>query len=163
MIQIGVVGGGDVDNETQALAGEVGREIARSGNILLCGGLGGVMEASAKGAKEEGGLTVAILPGTSKEEASPYMDVKIVTAMSHARNAIIARSADVLIAVDGGLGTLSEIALALKIDKPVIVLENMGEISRAAEMIKKNNLHFAKDAREAVALALARANSSTPT
>ncbi|MDP6459203.1 MAG: TIGR00725 family protein, partial [Candidatus Hydrothermarchaeota archaeon] len=146
MIQIGVVGGGDVDDETQALAGEVGREIARSGNILLCGGLSGVMEASAKGAKEEGGLTVAILPGTSKEEASPYMDVKIVTAMSHARNAIIARSADALIAVDGELGTLSEIALALKIDKPVIVLKNMAEIFRTAEMIKKNNLHFAKDA-----------------
>lgn len=152
--QIAVIGGGDANKEALELAREVGREIARSGNVLLCGGLSGVMEASAKGAKEEGGLTVAILPGFSKEEANPYMDVKIVTAMSHARNAIIARSADALIAVDGEMGTLSEIALALKIDTPVVVLENGGEIQRVVETIKKDNLHFARDAREAVETAM---------
>lgn len=156
MIQIGVIGGGKADDETISLAMEVGREIARQSCILLCGGLGGVMEASAKGAKEEGGLTVAILPGTSKEEANPYMDVKIVTAMSHARNAIIARSADALIAVDGGLGTLSEIALALKIVKPVIVLETPGEMEEVIKGLKGKgkNLHFAEDAREAVELVM---------
>jgi hypothetical protein len=154
MIQIAVIGGGEADDETLALAREVGREIARSGNILLCGGLSGVMEASAKGAKEEGGLTIAILPGASKEEANPYMDVKIVTAMSHARNAIIARSADALIAVDGELGTLSEIALALKIDKPVIVLETRGELEEVIKGLKGKNLHFAEDARKAVKMVM---------
>lgn len=154
MIQIGVIGGGEADKRSLELAMEVGQEVAKQGCILLCGGLGGVMEASARGAKEGGGLTVAILPGFEKGEANPHMDVKIVTAMSHARNAIIARSADALIAVDGELGTLSEIALALKIDKPVIMLETKGEIEKIVKGLKGKNLHFAKNAREGVKLVM---------
>lgn len=154
MKQIAVIGGGEAGSAALELAREVGRGIAKTGNVLLCGGLGGVMEASAKGAKEEGGLTVAILPGSEKEEANPHMDVKIVTAMSHARNAIIARSADALIAVDGEMGTLSEIALALKIGKPVVVLKGKGELEEALKTLKEKNLHFAEDAREAVKLVM---------
>jgi hypothetical protein len=160
MIQIGVIGGGKTDKITQDIATEVGREIAKSGNILVCGGLGGVMEASAKGAKEERGITVAILPGIIKDDANKYMDIKIITGMNHARNAIIAWSADAIIAVKGSMGTVSEIALALKMDKPVIVIKNieervnMAEISEKFQLQKKYNLHFVEDAKTAVELAL---------
>jgi hypothetical protein len=150
MIQVAVIGGGEADEEVLALAREVGREIARAGCVLICGGLGGVMEASARGAKEEGGLTVAILPGASKEEANPHMDLRIVTAMSHARNAIIARSADFLVAVGGEMGTLSEIALGLKEGKPVIVLECRSGIIQALRKLERDNLHFAGTPAEAV-------------
>ncbi len=123
MVQIGVIGDGEAGGELYDLAVRVGAEIANAKAILVCGGLGGVMEGCAKGARERGGLTVGILPGMESSEANPYVDVKIVTAMSHARNAIIARTADVLIAIGGGYGTLSEVALALKVGKPVIILE----------------------------------------
>jgi hypothetical protein len=150
MNQVAVIGGGEAGNETLAKAREVGQWIARAGCVLLCGGMGGVMEASARGAKESGGLTVAILPGDSKEEANPYMDIRIVTAMSHARNAIIARSADALIVVGGEMGTLSEIALALKEGKPVVVLEGKSNIVRALKKLENKNLHFAHSPPEAV-------------
>ncbi len=121
--QIAVIGAGEANAKIEGLAEEVGREIAASGAILVCGGLGGVMEAAARGAKEAGGTTVGILPGSDKSTANKSIDIKIVTAMGHARNAIIASSADALIAVSGEYGTLSEIALGLKLKKPVIVLE----------------------------------------
>lgn len=89
------------------------------GAILICGGLGGVMEASAKGAKEGGGVTVGVLPGSSIDQANPYIDIPIATNMGHARNTIIAQTADVLIAISGEYGTLSEIAIGLKLGKPV--------------------------------------------
>ncbi len=122
MILIGVIGGDKADERINKIAGEVGARIAKSGCALVCGGLGGVMEASSMGAKEAGGLTIGILPGFDRSEANAYIDIPIVTGMSHARNAIVARTADTLIVVDGGLGTLSEIALALKIGKPVITI-----------------------------------------
>jgi hypothetical protein len=148
-MQIGVIGGGEAKGQIYAIAKEVGREIAKSGAILICGGLGGVMEACAKGAKEAGGITVGILPGFNSHEANPYIDIKIPTAMSHARNAIIARSADVLIAIDGSLGTISEIALGLKVGKPVIVLENT--IPNVTSIFK--DILIAKNPIEAVELA----------
>lgn len=159
MTQVAVIGGGDADKRILNLAREVGREIAKAGCTLLCGGLGGVMEACAQGAKEVGGLTIGILPGGSGEEANPYIDVKIVTAMSHARNAIIARSADFLIAVDGEMGTLSEIALALKERKPVIMLEVESSIFKAVKELKNDNLYFAPSPREAVSLGLSIVDS----
>ncbi len=131
MLQIGVIGNSRADKELQRKSEEVGEEIAKAGCILVSGGLTGVMEAASKGAKNHGGLTVGILPGLGKDEANRYVDVKVVTAMSHARNAIIARTADVLIAVGGELGTLSEISLGLKMERPVIVLkgvEGIGEL-----------------------------------
>jgi len=121
-MQIGVIGSGECSSKIKKLAEEVGREIARRGATLVCGGLGGVMEAAAKGAKEAGGLTVGILPGFHAEEANPYIDVVVVTGMSYARNAIVVRSSDALIAIEGKYGTLSEIAFALQMRKPVIGL-----------------------------------------
>lgn len=121
-IQIGVIGAGECGEDVRALARSVGEAIGRSGGVLVCGGLGGVMEAAARGALEAGGLTVGILPGFSRHDANPYITVPIVTGLSHARNVIVARSADALIAVAGGYGTLSEIAIALKLGKPVIGL-----------------------------------------
>jgi uncharacterized protein (TIGR00725 family) len=136
MLQIGVIGAGQANAKERLVAEQVGAEIAKRGHILVCGGLGGVMEAAAKGTKNGGGLTVGILPGESKEDANQYIDVKIVSAMSHGRNAIITRSADALIAVGGGSGTLSEIALGLKIGRPVILLQNaMPRFSPEAEGI----------------------------
>ncbi|AKB28063.1 hypothetical protein MSSIT_1344 [Methanosarcina siciliae T4/M] len=126
--QIGVIGAGTCSRETGALAEAVGREIAKKRAGLLCGGLGGVMEAAAKGAKLAGGITIGILPGTLREEANPWIDVAVLSGMGHARNALIAQSSDALIAVDGEYGTLSEIALGLKMGKPVVLLESKWKI-----------------------------------
>ncbi|MFA0822382.1 MAG: TIGR00725 family protein [Methanomethylovorans sp.] len=123
-MQVGVIGGGVCDNKTEMIAEEIGRELALRGVTLICGGLGGVMEASARGAKRQGGTTIGILPGNSREDANRYIDFQIVTNMGHARNAIIAASSDVLIAVGGEYGTLSEIAIALKMGKTVVVIES---------------------------------------
>ena len=117
---IGVIGAGSCGEEISSIAYEVGRLIALNGGILVTGGLGGVMEAASRGAKEAGGLTVGILPGVSREEANPYVDIPVVTGMSHARNVIVVRSAQSVIAISGEYGTLSEIAIALKLGKPVI-------------------------------------------
>lgn len=122
--QIGVIGAGSCSEEIYELALRVGREIARLGHILVCGGLGGVMEAACRGAKEAGGLTVGILPGPSKDAANRWVDVVIATDMGHARNVIIVHSSDGLIAISGGPGTLSEIAIALKTSKPVVSLKS---------------------------------------
>lgn len=106
--------------ETLALAEEVGVEIARRGAVLVCGGLGGVMEAAARGAKRAGGLTIGILPGVSAQEANEFIDVPVVTGIGEARNALVVRSSDAVIAIAGSYGTLSEIALALKMGVPVV-------------------------------------------
>lgn len=119
---IGVIGAASCPSSAAALAFEVGREIARHHGILVCGGLGGVMSAAARGAKEGGGCTVGILPGPDIGKANPHIDIPIATNMGHARNAIIVNTAEVLIAVAGSYGTLSEIALALKAGKGVIAL-----------------------------------------
>jgi uncharacterized protein (TIGR00725 family) len=104
------------------VAEEVGRAVAGAGAILVCGGLGGVMAASARGAKAGGGTTVALLPGDSRSEANPHMDIAFATGMGEMRNALVARACDGLIAVGGGYGTLSEIGFALKIGTPVVGL-----------------------------------------
>ena len=123
MLQIGVVGSSKCDERLYNIAFRVGELIAERGCILVNGGLGGVMEASAKGAKMKGGLTVGILPGDSREDANPYIDVAIVTNMGHARNVIIAHTCDALISIGGEYGTLSEISIALKIGKKVVAIE----------------------------------------
>lgn len=121
-IQIGVIGASQCSLEIERLAEEVGREIAKKKALLICGGLGGVMEASARGAKQEGGVTIGILPGFSFEDANPFIDIPIVTGLSHARNVLVVRSSQAIIAVEGGYGTLSEIGIALKLRKPVVGL-----------------------------------------
>lgn len=120
---IAVIGGGEAAPDALALAREVGRKIARQGGVLLCGGLGGVMAAAAQGAREAGGISIGILPGADRHQANPYLTYAIVTNMGHARNMIIAHSADALIAVDGSYGTISEAAIALKLGKPVVGLK----------------------------------------
>ncbi|MEE9543331.1 MAG: TIGR00725 family protein, partial [Thermodesulfobacteriota bacterium] len=120
---IGVVGTGDNSEAFYNLAREVGALIAEAGFTLINGGLGGVMEGSAKGAKEAGGLTVGILPGAEREDANPYIDVAIPTGMGDMRNSLIVRSSLGLIAIGGSMGTLTEIAFALKAGKPVVGLD----------------------------------------
>ena len=116
-IAIGVIGQSVCDSELYQLAYEVGQEIARRGVVLVCGGLGGVMEAACRGAKEAGGLTVGILPGLSLHDANPFVDIAIATGLGEARNLIIVHTASGLIACGGQAGTLSEIAFALRAGK----------------------------------------------
>ncbi len=127
-VYLAVVGAGKASPEIYELAMAVGREAARKGWIVVTGGLGGVMEAAARGAQEADGLTVGILPGGDRKEANPYIRVAIATHIRHARNSIIAHTADALIAVDGEYGTLSEIALGLKLGKPVVGLRAVWDI-----------------------------------
>jgi len=117
---IAVIGAGRCSAPIAALAEGVGRELAKRGAVLVCGGLGGVMEAACRGAKAEGGLTVGILPGRSRQDANPYVDIPIVTGMGEARNVLVVQSAQAVIAVHGEYGTLSEIAHALKLRIPVV-------------------------------------------
>ena len=102
------------------MAEAVGRALGEARVLLVCGGLGGVMEAACRGAKAAGGTTVGLLPGLSRADANEHVDVAIATGLGEARNALIVRAADALIAVGGEFGTLSEIALALKSGKPVV-------------------------------------------
>jgi uncharacterized protein (TIGR00725 family) len=143
---IGVIGAGCCEPAIEDLAAEVGREVARHDAVLVCGGLGGVMTAAARGAKEVGGFTIGILPGASIREANPYIDFPVATNMGHARNAVIVQTADVMIAIDGGFGTLSEIALALKVGKCVIAIQSRFSLA---------GVYLAQNAREAVERALA--------
>uniref|UniRef100_A0A7C3ZC17 TIGR00725 family protein n=1 Tax=Desulfobacca acetoxidans TaxID=60893 RepID=A0A7C3ZC17_9BACT len=121
---VAVIGGGVADSEIGALALEVGRELARRGAVVLCGGLGGVMEAAARGVQEAGGVSIGILPDPDRGRANPYLTYAIPTNLGHARNLIIAHAADALIAVGGGYGTISEAAIALKLGKPVVALRS---------------------------------------
>jgi len=119
---IAVIGGSAPIPEEAAAAEAVGRALAEGGAILICGGRGGVMEAACRGAKTAGGLTIGILPGTDREEANPYVDIPIVTGIRCARNVIITRTAQAVVAVGGSYGTLSEIGFALRFGVPVVGL-----------------------------------------
>jgi hypothetical protein len=121
-LYISVIGAGRADAVEYALAEEVGRLVAEAGAVLVCGGLGGVMAAAASGAKQAGGRTVGILPGHDRSEANPYIDTVITTGMGHARNLAVVSSGDAVIAVGGEFGTLSEVGLAAKIRRPVVIL-----------------------------------------
>jgi uncharacterized protein (TIGR00725 family) len=117
---IAVVGPGDATAADLTAAAAAGGELARAGAVLVCGGLGGVMEAACRGAREAGGTTIGILPGAERAAANRFVDVAIATGLGEARNALVVRSADALVAVGRGYGTLSEIALALKAGKRVV-------------------------------------------
>ena len=119
---IAVIGPGRADEMQMGDAEAVGRDLAAGGAVLVCGGLGGVMEAACRGAKGAAGTTVGILPGADRAAANAWVDIAVPTGLGEARNALIVRSADALVAVGGEFGTLSEIALALKAGKPVIGL-----------------------------------------
>jgi uncharacterized protein (TIGR00725 family) len=120
---IAVIGPARPSKEEARLAQEVGREVARRGASLICGGLGGAMRAACKGASAEGGLTIGVLPGENRRAANPYVQVPIVTGLREARNVIVVKSAQAVIAVGGGYGTLSEIGHALRNGIPVIGLK----------------------------------------
>ena len=147
---ISVIGGGECGPAERKLAEEVGALVAQRGATLICGGLGGVMEAVCKGAKSEQGLTIGVLPGDDKSEANPYVDVAIATGMGIGRNLIIIRSADAVISISGGFGTLSEIAFALQLQKPVVgintwdISDRILTVQTAKEAINKIDSLFSQ-------------------
>jgi uncharacterized protein (TIGR00725 family) len=147
-VYVSVVGGSQCGAAEQALAEEVGRLVAREGATLVCGGMGGVMEAAARGAKEAGGTTIGILPGHDRGAANPYLDHVLTTGMGHARNLAVVSSGDVVIAIGGGYGTLSEIGLAAKIGRPVVILAGW----RLEGGKGVDGISYASSAAEAVAL-----------
>jgi uncharacterized protein (TIGR00725 family) len=151
---ISVIGENDPSPRLAALAEAVGAEIAAAGAVLICGGLGGAMEAACRGAHSRGGVTIGILPGTRHGEANPYVTYAIPTGLGHARNLLVARSAHAVIAVGGKYGTLSEIAFAKIEGTPVIGLDTW-DLRRAGQ--EDVPIQQARDAKEAVALALAAA------
>lgn len=119
---IGVVGAGEgtASAEDEAAAFAVGRALADGGAVVVCGGLGGVMAAACRGAKQAGGTTIGILPGDARDDANEWVDVAIATGLGEARNVLVVRASDALVAVGGGYGTLSEIGFALKTGRPVV-------------------------------------------
>ncbi|MBU2608918.1 MAG: TIGR00725 family protein [Chloroflexi bacterium] len=148
---IAVIGGGQCSSETAKLAEDVGRKLAKRGAVLICGGLGGVMEAACRGASAEGGMTIGILSGESRRSANPYVQIPIVTGMGHARNVAVVKSAQAVIAIDGSYGTLSEIGHALQNGIPVIGLGTWS-LSRNGQPDKA--IIVAKNPAEAVEIAL---------
>jgi len=156
---IGVIGGSKVSAQIEALAEEVGREIARRGAILVCGGLTGVMEAVCRGASAEGGLTVGILPGESREAANPYIKIPIITGLGYARNVAVVRTCHAVIAIDGSFGTLSEIGHALQADIPVVGLDTWNISIKGQADTSILNAENPQAAVE-MAMALASARSS---
>ncbi len=140
-----VVGPHDASDAEAAQAEAVGRLLAASDVVVVCGGLGGTMAAACRGAKAAGGTTLGVLPGDDRAEANRWVDVAVATGMGEARNAVVVRTADAVVAVAGGYGTLSEIALALRLGRPVIGLGSWDV----------RGVQPATDAADAVAKALA--------
>jgi uncharacterized protein (TIGR00725 family) len=155
MMIVAVIGDGLCSAKTARLAEEVGRQLAEKEAIVICGGLGGVMEAACRGAKSAGGLTIGVLPGFDRRDANPYVDIPIVTGMREARNIVVVSSANAVIAVSGGYGTLSEIAHALKLGIPVVGLGTW-QLSKDGQD-ERNGIIVATDPADAVRKALALA------
>jgi uncharacterized protein (TIGR00725 family) len=145
---IGVIGAGTCDDSQATLAEEAGRLVARAGALLVCGGLGGVMAAACRGAKSAGGMTVGLLPGLDRDDANEWIDVAVPTGLGEARNVLVVRAADALIAIGGEFGTLSEIGFALKAGKRVVGLATW-ELPQRPDAIRR-----ASTAAQAVSLAL---------
>jgi uncharacterized protein (TIGR00725 family) len=150
-IFIGVIGAGVCSDEVSRLAGDVGEGIAKAGAVLVCGGMGGVMEAACKGAKRQNGVTVGILPGTDKGQANAFVDYPISTGLGEGRNLLVVRNSDAIIALPGEFGTLSEIAFSLRMGKPIVGLSTWQVSDKIIQ---------AKNAAEAVSIALDRAKAS---
>jgi uncharacterized protein (TIGR00725 family) len=154
---VAVVGPGSADAEELALAEEAGAAVAAAGAGLVCGGLGGVMEAACRGARSTGGLTLGLLPGLDRDAANGWVVVAVPTGLGEARNALVVRAADAVVAIGGGWGTLSEIALALKTGVPVV---GVGTWEPAIEGSPAEGIVACEDARQAVAEALRLASSA---
>jgi uncharacterized protein (TIGR00725 family) len=145
---ISVIGGGQSGAAEYATAMEVGRLVAEAGATLVCGGLSGVMEAAARGAREAGGSTIGILPGHDRSLANPYLDHVITTGLGHARNLAVVSSGDAVIAIGGSYGTLSEIGLAARLSRPVVILSGW----RLQNDLGTEGIWHASSPREAMAL-----------
>lgn len=154
---VAVIGDGSCSAETARLAEQVGRLLAANEAVVICGGLGGVMEAACRGAKSAGGLTIGVLPGRNYRDANPYVDIPVVTGMGEARNVVVVGSARSIIAVSGGFGTLSEIAHALKLGIPVVGLGTW-QLSKDGRD-EPRGITTATDAADAVQKALALAGA----
>src|SRR6185436_17347007 len=157
---IGVMGPASADPDQAALARAVGRQVAERGAVLLCGGRGGIMEAAAEGARAAGGLTVGVLPGASAADSPPnrFVDVALFTGLGEGRNWVNVCASDALIAIGGGFGTLSEIALALKARKPLVLLGSWRfEMDGVSTAVAR-----ATDAAQAVDLAFAAISGGPP-
>ncbi|MFH1559856.1 MAG: TIGR00725 family protein [Chloroflexota bacterium] len=150
-LQISVIGSGKATPEAIRLAEEVGRELGKRGVTVVTGGLAGVMEAACRGAKEAGGTTIGILPTSDPADANPYVDILICTGIGFARNVIVVRSGQAVIAIAGAFGTLSEIAHALGDNIPVIGL-NTWSFSRNEQ--QDENMILARDPADAVEKAI---------
>lgn len=150
---IGVIGANQTNQENYNLAYEVGTHIAARGAILVCGGLGGIMEAASKGASDSGGQVIGILPGTDKKEANPYVTIPIPSGLGISRNVLIIHASDVIIAFPGEFGTLSEIAVTLATGKTVIYFPGTWDLKRIGNV---DAAHYkeAFDPRQAIGLAL---------
>ena len=144
-LHISVVGAGTAESRDLARAREVGEEIAKAGAVLVCGGLGGVMEAACRGAREAGGRTVGIIPTADRNTANAWAEVVVATGIGHARNVLVVQSGDAVVALPGSHGTLSEIVLALKVGRPVVGVDAWHEIE---------GVSIAADPVDAVARAL---------
>ena len=154
-VYVAVVGAGEAGTDLLADAEAVGRALARAGAILVCGGRGGVMEAASRGAAEEGGIAIGLLPDGDRAHANPFLTVSVPTGMGELRNGLVARAGDVVIAVGGEFGTLSEIGFALKLGRPVIGLGTW-ELGRGGAPV--DAIEAATGPEDAVARALARAH-----
>jgi len=150
-VYVAVCGPGVATEAEEALAEEVGRRLAEAGAVVVCGGVSGVMDAVARGAAGAGGVSIGLLPGPDRSEASEHLTYSVPTGMGETRNALIARAADAVIAIAGEWGTLSEIALALKMGKPVVGLRTW-ELSKGGEPAA--GILTASSPDEAVRLAL---------
>jgi uncharacterized protein (TIGR00725 family) len=148
---VSVIGSSQATTVELNLAEEVGRELAKRGAVLVCGGLGGIMEAACHGASEEGGITIGILPGDDRKQANPYVQFPIVTGIGYARNAAVAKTGQVVIAIGGIYGTLSEIAFALQNGTPVI---GLGTWSLSRKGKSEESIIATNDPNEAVSKAL---------
>jgi len=132
--RIGVIGAdGAITPAVSRISEKIGADIAKAGAVLICGGRGGVMEAVSRGASLAGGLVVGILPSYDWKEGNAYIDIAITTGMGHSRNSIVVSSSDALIAINGRPGTLSEISLALCMEKPVISVLGTGGVAEVIE------------------------------
>ncbi|MDS0292664.1 TIGR00725 family protein [Halogeometricum luteum] len=118
-MRISIIGGGTVGEEARETAVAAGRIVAQRGHTVVCGGLGGVMEAACRGAKEAGGDTVGILPTERRADANDYVDIAVATGLGHARNGLVVMNGDGVIAIDGAGGTLSEVGFSLVFDRPI--------------------------------------------
>ena len=156
---MGVIGSdGELPAGVRKIAEDIGRDIGKNNCILICGGRGGVMESACKGSKDIGGITVGILPLLDKNAANPFVDIPITTSIGYARNALIASCSDAIIVINGRIGTLSEVALALNYGKPVIAVRGSGGVADVIEdELRRMDIEervYSVEAERAVSLAL---------